>query len=164
MILPSQHLFVFYSFVAAGISFWLIIEFILSLVGGWHSLSKLYRSNTKSSGKRFSAATMLLGSGSMPLSYRSCMIIRVDQTAISLSVFPLFRCFHPRLLIPWSAISSCRQESFWFLNAPVLILSNRRSRCGFLEELAKRFMSVGKKRYSQIADKPYRNNKRDNQI
>ena len=140
MTLPSQHLIVFYSFVAAGISFWLIIECILSLVSGWHSLSKLYRSNAKSSGKRFSAATMLLGSGLMPLSYRSCMIIRVDQAAISLSVFPLFRFFHPKLLIPWSAVSSCRQERFWFFECTSIDLIEPQIQMRFLGKAGKEIL------------------------
>jgi hypothetical protein len=137
MILPSQHLIVFYSFVAVVIGFWLILGCLLASFGGWHSLSKLYRSNAKSSGTRFSFATMLLGSGSMPLSYRSCMIIRVDRNAISLSVYPPFRFFHPKLLIPWSVVSSCRQERFWFLKCTSIDLTEPHIRLRFLGKAGK---------------------------
>jgi hypothetical protein len=137
MILPSQHLLVFYSFVALFICFWLVMGCLLSLLGGWHSLAKAYRNNAKSSGKSFSFAKMLLGTGSMPMSYRSCMTIRLDSIGMSLSVFLPFRFFHPPLLIPWNAVSSCRQERFWFMKCTAIELLDPQMQMLFLGKAGK---------------------------
>ena len=111
---------------------WLAISCLHSFVGGWHALAKKYRSTTSSSGKLFSFASMALGRSFFPVSYQSCLFVRLDSTGIALSVFPLFRFFHPKLFIPWSAVSDWRRERFWFMKCTVVYISESPTRMRFL--------------------------------
>jgi hypothetical protein len=102
---------------------WLAISCLLSLIGGWHALAQKYRSTVSSSGKLFSFEALGLGRGFGPVSYRGCLFVRLDSAGIGLSIFPLFRFFHPRLFIPWSAVSDCKQERFFFMNCTAVYIS-----------------------------------------
>jgi len=103
---------------------WLAISCLLSLIGGWHALAKRYRSAASDSGTLFSFASMGLGRGFGPVSYRSCLFVRFDSVGMALSIFPLFRFFHPRLFIPWSAVSACKQERHWFMDCTAVYVSD----------------------------------------
>jgi len=118
-------------FLHLFITGWLAICCFLSFVGGWHALAKKYRSTARGSGELFSFASMGLGSGLFPVSYRSCLFVRLDSTGIALSVFPLFRFFHPRLSIPWSAVSDCKRERFWFMSCTAVYVSEPQTRMRF---------------------------------
>jgi hypothetical protein len=116
---------------------WLAICCFLSFIGGWHTLAKRYRSTMSISGKLFSFASMGLGHGFFPVSYRSCLFVRLDSTGIALSVFPLFRFFHPKLLIPWSAVSDCKRERFWFMDCTAVYVSEPQTRMLFRGRLGR---------------------------
>lgn len=118
-------------FVPVFIAGWLAICCLLSLIGGWHALAKRYRNSLSPPGKLFSFASLGLGAGLVPVSYRSCLFVRLGSTGISLSVFPFFRFFHPKLFIPWSAVSECKRERFWFMNCTALYLSEPQIRLLF---------------------------------
>jgi hypothetical protein len=119
------------------ISGWLAICCFLSLIGGWHSLTKKYRSTTNSSGKLFSFASMGLGRSFDPVSYRSCLFVRFDSVGIALSIFPLFRFFHPKLFIPWNAVSDCKRERFWFMDCTAICLSEPKTRMLFVGKVGR---------------------------
>lgn len=116
---------------------WLAICCFLSFIGGWHALAKRYRSTISTSGKLFSFASMGLGRGFFPVSYRSCLFVRLDSTGIALSVFPLFRFFHPKLLIPWSAVSDCKRERFWFMDCTAVYVFEPQTRMLFRGRLGR---------------------------
>ncbi len=65
------------------------------------------------------------------MSYNSCLFVRVDSVGIALSVFPLFRFFHPKLFIPWAAVSDCRKEKFWFVNCTAVYVGEPQIRMLF---------------------------------
>jgi hypothetical protein len=119
------------------IGIWLVMSLLLSVLGGWHSLSKIYRSAPRKTGKLYSFSTMVLGSAFMPMSYRGCMFIRLEESGISLEVFPVFRFFHPRLFIPWDEIISCREEYFWFMKCTTLSLKRTEIQFRFLGQVGK---------------------------
>src|SRR5687768_8642330 len=48
----------------------------------------------------------LLGVEKPLFSLRSCLNISVSDAGLRLSVFPLFRLFHPPLFIPWDHVSA----------------------------------------------------------
>jgi hypothetical protein len=110
---------------------WLTILCFLSLIGGWHTLAKRFRATSISSGKLFAFASMGLGRGLFPVSYGNCLFVRLDSTGISLSIFPIFRFFHPRLFIPWSAVVDCRRERFWFMDCTAVYVSEPQTRLLF---------------------------------
>jgi hypothetical protein len=67
-------------------------------------------------------------------SLRSCLNIDVSEAGLRLSVFPLFRLFHPPLFIPWDHISTEIHHgivSNWtelrFREAPSVVLRIRKS-------------------------------------
>ena len=117
---------------------WLAISCFLSLLGGWHALAKRYRTTISTSGKLFPFASMGLGRGLFPVSYSNCVFVRLDSTGISLSVFPLFRFFHPKLFIPWSAVSDCRRERFWFMDCTAVYVSQPKTRMLFRGRLGRK--------------------------
>ena len=119
-------------FLPLFIGGWLAVSCFLSLVGGWHALAKRYRCTTSAPGKLYSFASMGLGRGLFPVSYGSCLFVRLDSAGIALSVFPLFRFFHPKLFIPWSAVSDCKRERFWFMNCTAVYVSEPQTRMLFI--------------------------------
>jgi hypothetical protein len=111
-------------FLLMFVGAWLAISGIISFAGGWHALARKFRGGVSGSGTMFSFASMGMGRGRFPVSYRNCLFVRFDSAGLALSVFPLFRFFHPNLLIPWSAIAACKKERFWFMNCTAIYVSN----------------------------------------
>jgi hypothetical protein len=122
---------------------WLAISCFLSFVGGWQALAKRYRATSRtSSGKLFPFASMGVGYGLLPSSYSNCLFVRVDSAGIALSILPLFRFFHPKLFIPWSAVSDCRHERFWFMDCVAVYISEPRIRMMFRGRLGKEIYEI----------------------
>ncbi len=86
-------------------------------------MAKLYRSNATVSGKSFSFVSFRLGRSMDAISYNGCVFVRLNAAGIELSVFPLFRFFHPRLFIPWRATSDCKHERHWLVGYTVVYVS-----------------------------------------
>jgi hypothetical protein len=142
MAVASNQEFVYCWFVPLFICFWLFLSAFLSFVGGWQTLAKHYRSKRRRSGELFSFSTMILGSAFFPMSYRACMMIRIDSEGIALSVFPLFRFFHPSLFIPWNAVVACRQERFWLLKCATLELTEPQLYIRFLGKVGEEIIKL----------------------
>jgi hypothetical protein len=124
-------------FVPLFIGGWCVILGLLSFLGGWRALAKKYRSTEKKSGKLFRFASAGFGQGIFPVSYRSCLFVRFNDSGIALSVFPLFRFCHPNLFIPWNVIADCRQERFWFMNCTSIYISSPQTRIRFIGRVAR---------------------------
>lgn len=98
----------------------LFILFAVLFIGhywsGWGVLARAYRFHGKFIGRQrwtFVSARMgtreadtLLGAQRPLFSLRSCLNIRINETGVHLSLFPLFRPFNPPLFIPWDHISA----------------------------------------------------------
>jgi hypothetical protein len=99
-------------FVAIFPIFWCAILLIISWTGGWRALAKKYSAVGEPEGKRFLFQSVKLGYSN----YGSCLTIIVSREGLYLRVFPIFRCGHPPLLIPWSEFSGVREFKmlrFW---------------------------------------------------
>lgn len=132
----------------------LVFSCVQSLVGGWNALARKYRSTARTSGKLFPFASMGMGRGSFsvsnsrypvtcgrfPVSYVGCLFVRVDSAGIALSVLPVFRLLHPKLFIPWNAISECRLR-FTSMSTAVLV-SDPQMRMLFNGRLGKEIFEV----------------------
>jgi hypothetical protein len=111
---------------------------------GWGVLSKYYGLRRKFGATQrwtFLSAWMgareansLLGVGKPLFSLRSCLNIAVDEVGMRLSLFPMFRLFHPPLFIPWDHVStkSCtgilsEWVEFRFREAPSVVLRLKKS-------------------------------------
>ena len=93
--------------------FWCSVVVMISFIGGWHSLAKVYRAEEttfriarRDEGKRFRWASLAMGPNYFP-KYGNCVNVVVSERGIGLRVWLIFRVFHPPLLIPWSAVESC---------------------------------------------------------
>lgn len=111
---------------------------------GWGTLSEVYTSTRNFRPMQrwtFISARMgirqgdtLLGVEKPLFSLRNCLNIAVSEAGLRLSVFPLFRLFHPPLFIPWNHVSAQNRSGilsnwieFHFSGAPSVVLRIEKS-------------------------------------
>jgi hypothetical protein len=93
---------------------WILVTFIISRLGGWSLLAKVYLAQESKAldgeSWRFQSIQMRWATN-----YGNCVTVRADPLGLSLSVPFLFRIGHPPLLIPWSdiAIHRVRRSRFF---------------------------------------------------
>jgi len=115
---------------------WCGVCCLLSLIGGWHTLSKTYRRQTVRDGKLFGFASMALGSTEspwrwFPVNYNGCLFIKVGDQGLDISILFPFRMLHPPLHIPWSAIESCSEQKLLFSKSVQVKLAAPRQQLNF---------------------------------
>jgi hypothetical protein len=113
-------------------------------ISGWRALATHYRAKGPfvSDGRwLFLSASMgyrspnSLGGAQFPLlPFRSALNVSVNRKGIRLTLFPLFRLFHPPLFVPWSDLSIHPSSGllpgsmeFHFLQEPPVVLRLRKS-------------------------------------
>jgi hypothetical protein len=101
--------------------FWCAIVLLLAHAGGWQKLARHYRA-----GNRPLSGTPHVGVMGMVgwVSYRFVLKVHVADEGFFLEVMPLFRVGHPRLFIPWGAISDRRPVSFAFWKTERVSIGN----------------------------------------
>jgi hypothetical protein len=84
---------------------------IISVVGGWSSLSIVYRAQVP-----FNGQTWTMQSGQMRrfTNYNNVLTLGANQEGLYLACMFLFRFMHPPLLIPWSEIKVRRTKGWIF--------------------------------------------------
>jgi hypothetical protein len=92
------------------IGMWIVVSFLLAVIGGWSRLAGYYQSQAEFTGKKWHFQSGRLGL----TSYRNCLIIGSNYDGLFLAVFPLFRVGHPPLLIPWSDIATAEHNGWLF--------------------------------------------------
>jgi hypothetical protein len=90
---------------------WLFLCAIISYVGGWFSLSRVFRTEVPFNGSRWG-----FQSGQMRwlTNYGNCLTLGADQHGIYLAIMFLFRFMHPPLLVPWSEVTIRRKKGWVF--------------------------------------------------
>jgi len=90
---------------------WFLVATIISLVGGWFALAKLYRTRAT-----FNGAKRRMQSGRMGwlANYNNVLTIGVSQQGLYLASIFLFRFMHPPLLVPWNEIKVRRSTGWVF--------------------------------------------------
>jgi hypothetical protein len=93
------------------LSLWFLVAAVISFVGGWHSLAKVYRTRAA-----FNGAKWRMQSGQMRwlTNYNRVLTIGVSPEGLYLASMFLFRFMHPPLLIPWSEIKVRRKRGWVF--------------------------------------------------
>ena len=94
--------------IFAGV--WCGVCFLLSRVGGWHSLARVYRAAQfpRESGLRRQSGAIGW------VNYNNCLSIDASPEGFYLAVFPLLSFAHPPLWIPWSAVHNItNQKMLW---------------------------------------------------
>lgn len=90
--------------------FWIFISFLISLIGGWHELARVYAAEQPFEGEGWSMQDAGLR---FFTSYHNVLKIGANADGFYMAVFPLFRVGHPPLFIPWRDISIQKAKSFW---------------------------------------------------
>ena len=90
---------------------WLLVGAILSFVGGWFSLSKLYRTQVKFEGAKWRGQSARMR---WLVNYNHVLTLGANREGLYLASMFLFRFMHPPLLIPWREIK-LRRGRDWFL-------------------------------------------------
>jgi hypothetical protein len=90
---------------------WCLVAAIVSYVGGWFSLAKVYRTRAP-----FNGAKWRMQSGQMRwlANYNGVLTLGVSQQGLYLASMFLFRFMHPPLLVPWSEIEVRRKKGWLF--------------------------------------------------
>jgi len=93
------------------LSLWLLVSATISLVGGWFSLAKVYRTPVE-----FDGAKWGMQSGQMRwlVNYNNVLTIGVSPQGLYLASMLLLRFMHPPLLVPWSEIKVQRKKGWVF--------------------------------------------------
>ena len=93
------------------VALWTGVGFVISLIGGWFDLGRIYRARQPFHGQcwHFQDAQFRLIAG-----YHNVVSVGANAEGLFLSVFFLFRSGHPPLFIPWQDISVRPGRYFWF--------------------------------------------------
>ena len=110
--LIDQHPFAFLAiFPIYFLCLWLLVGATISVIGGWFSLAKVYRTQMAFDGTRWrmqSAQMRWLAN------YNNVLTIGVSPQGLYLASTFLFRFMHPPLLVPWSEIKVRRKKGWLF--------------------------------------------------
>jgi hypothetical protein len=91
------------------LALWLLVGTIISLVGGWFSLSRIYRTRVPFNGTKWGGQS---GQMRWLANYNNVLTLGANQEGLYLTCMFLFRFMHPPLLIPWSEIK-VRTKKGW---------------------------------------------------
>lgn len=103
---------------------WCFIVWMLSEVGGWRSLARRYSAGCRPViGESHGRVSGRVGW----VNYNRVLTLHFTPEGFFLEVMPIFRISHPRLFIPWSAITErSPMQIFWWkverlsIGAPVI--------------------------------------------
>lgn len=90
---------------------WIAISVFLSYVSGWASLTAYFRAAQPVSGQHFRFVSAFMGAKWLPISYKGCLFVKVNDEGFCFSLFFLFRFWSPPLFIPWSEVESVEEKS-----------------------------------------------------
>jgi hypothetical protein len=108
----NQHPFVFEAiFPIYFLCLWFLVAATTSLIGGWFSLAKVYRTRVP-----FDGAKWRMQSGQMRwlANYNNVLTLGASPQGLYLASMFLFRFMHPPLLVPWSEIKVRRKKGWVF--------------------------------------------------
>ncbi len=84
---------------------WLVVLWVISWLGGWRRLARHYRSPEPWKHTGLGWQSLYLDRG---ICFRGSVKAQADEHGLHLSVWPIFRAFHPPLTIPWEDLSGRR--------------------------------------------------------
>ena len=108
----DQHPALFAAFFALYfIGLWVLVSTFISLIGGWFSLAKLYRTRVPFEGVKFRLWTCQMR---WRTHYSNVITTGANQEGLYLTTMFLFRFKHPPLFIPWTEIRVQRTKGWLF--------------------------------------------------
>jgi hypothetical protein len=91
------------AYIAGFIVLWICVCQLISVSGGWRTLSRDYRANSGFEGKKIWLKSARLRHWT---NYNNCLVLGSNKYGLYLAVLPIFRVGHPPLFIPWMDIST----------------------------------------------------------
>lgn len=98
----------------AAISVWWVAMYLASRIGGWSLLAEAYATEEDFDGAKAQFQSVSLTRFGVPANYNNLITIGADASTLRLSVFLLFRPFHPPLKIPFADLSAKRKKLLVF--------------------------------------------------
>jgi hypothetical protein len=144
----SLDLLYFALFFPGFVVWWCLICLAIAHVGGWRKLAKKYRTDRLVDGQLLRFVSMQIGYFPTMGSYRQVIFVSLSPEGLGLSLFLPFRCGHPPLLIPWSAITECKREKQFFWDVTALYLQDPATRLFFYRKKSEDIYSYA------LANKP----------
>ncbi|WP_145246064.1 hypothetical protein [Aeoliella mucimassa] len=95
--------------IMVGGGLWFVFVFYVLYAAGWQRLM-VYRAAAPLEGEIFPFRAGRLGS----VRYSGCLTYTVNSDGLGLSVFFLFRPFHPPLFVPWQDITARQTKLYMF--------------------------------------------------
>jgi hypothetical protein len=87
---------------------------MISILGGWFSLSRRFRAHATPYGETKSAGPLFYGvKMRFRVSYGNAIRLTAATDALYISILFLFRIGHPPLCIPWNEIQMRRTKFLW---------------------------------------------------
>jgi hypothetical protein len=93
------------------LSLWCLVAAIVSFIGGWFSLARVYRTRVPFDGTKW---RMQSGRMRWLANYNNVLTFGVSPQGLYLASMFLFRFMHPPLLVPWSEIKVQRNKGWVF--------------------------------------------------
>jgi hypothetical protein len=146
IILPIM---IFLTFFAA---LWLFICFILSRVGGWEKLARVYRYNGKFKGERWRFRSCRMNGYT---NYNNCLTFGANPAGLYLKTLPMFRFQHPPLLIPWSEIREGKAKGMIITYLELTFTRAPNVRVRIIESLGEKIFRQGRQQKSAVAFPAY---------
>lgn len=100
------------------------------VVLGWRAFAQRFPATGRPAGDAFVFASAWMRADSFPAGYGHCLTVTVGDAGIRISMFILFRFFHPTILVPWSAIDSVAEETFFLSRRTVVAIRGFDRRLG----------------------------------
>ncbi|MEW6494329.1 MAG: hypothetical protein AB1589_17715 [Cyanobacteriota bacterium] len=88
----------------------LSLFFVFSYISGWQRLAQHYRTSQPPPHDFLRGQSGRMGW----VTFRGVLNVGTGADGLYLSMFPLFRLFHPPLLIPWTAVTKVELVKFLF--------------------------------------------------
>lgn len=120
--MPSpEHLFPFF-FPFFFVAFWCFILTLISRLGGWNRLAEKYSYDSNFLGTWKGWLWGRIGMAN----YKRCLWVGVSPEGLHLKTGPFFffQIAHPPLRIPWYAITTIENRTYWFMDVVDITLSD----------------------------------------
>ena len=158
-----------YGFAVFFVTLWCFVCFVISVLGGWYSLTTRFRAQSEPSGDLKSAGPLFYGvKMRFRINYSSVIRITAADDALYVSILFLFRAGHPPLRIPWTDVKFSRTKFLWQRyivlslgeqeQIPMRISERMARNLGILERFANKTLSGPPLplRYNRIKRLPHR--------
>lgn len=112
------------AFIVWFSSLWVAVLSLLSFIGGWKKLSRLYplkSSDKNNTARKYSWSSIKMGF----VNYRSCINISFTGTGIILETIKIFSIMHQPLFIPYNKITDLQKGKF-FITFTSFILGEKK--------------------------------------